>query len=73
MTLSISKEDEILYKEIMTMDNVIVGYVAAIDYNDIIGITKQEYKIPKSMIIRYNDTEILVDVMFADLDSFMIN
>lgn len=71
MAMPIIKEDEILYKEIITMDNVILGYVAAIDYNYMIIIskgTKQEYKIPKSRIIRYNDTEILLDIMFGELD-----
>ena len=62
MTMPIFKEDEILYKGVMTMDMVDLGYVAAIEYNDIIIIskgTKQEYKVPKSRIMRYNP-EILL-------------
>jgi hypothetical protein len=45
------------------MDMVDLGYVAAIEYNDIIIIskgTKQEYKVPKSRIMRYNESEILL-------------
>ena len=63
MTMPIFKEDEILYKGVMTMDMVDLGYVAAIEYNDIIIIskgTKQEYKVPKSRIMRYNESEILL-------------
>jgi hypothetical protein len=76
MVIPIFKEDEILYKEIVTMDNIILGYVAAIDYNDLIIIskgTKQEYKIPKSRIIRYSDIEILLDIMFKELDRYMVD
>lgn len=76
MAIPMFKEDEILYKKIVTMDNIILGYVAAIDYNDLIIIskgTKQEYKIPKSRIIRYNDTEILLDIMFKELDRYMVD
>jgi hypothetical protein len=74
MAMPVSKEDEILYDEVMTMDNVIIGYVAAIEYNDIIVVskgTKQEYKFPKSMIIRLNDNEILLDIMSRELNSYM--
>ena len=63
MTMPIFKEDEILYRDVMTMDMVDLGYVAAIEYNDIIIIskgTKQEYKVPKSRIMRYNESEILL-------------
>jgi hypothetical protein len=65
MAIPIFKEDEILYKEIVTMD-----------YNNMIIIskgTKQEYKIPKSRIIRYDDTEILLDIMFKELDRYMVD
>ena len=63
MTMPIFKEDEILYKDVMTMDMVDLGYVAAIEYNDIIIIskgTKQDYKVPKYRIMRYNESEILL-------------
>lgn len=76
MTMSVSKEDAILYDEIMTLYNVIIGYVAAIEYNNIIVIskgTKQEYKFPKSMIVRLNDNEILLDIMSGELNSYMVN
>lgn len=66
MTMPIFKEDEILYKDVMTMDMVDLEYVAAIEYNDIIIIskgTKQEYKVPKSRIMRYNESEILLDFL----------
>ena len=45
------------------MDMVDLGYVAAIEYDDIIIIykgTKQEYKVPKSRIMRCNESEILL-------------
>jgi arginine exporter protein ArgO len=74
--MSVSKEDAILYDEIMTLYNVIIGYVAAIEYNNIIVIskgTKQEYKFPKSMIVRLNDNEILLDIMSGELNSYMVN
>jgi hypothetical protein len=73
--MPIFKEDEILYKDVMTMDMVDLGYVAAIEYNDIIIIskgTKQEYKIPKSRIMRYNELEILLDILSSELDIFMV-
>jgi hypothetical protein len=38
MTMPISNENEILFNEIMAVDNEIIGFVAAIDYNDIIVI-----------------------------------
>ena len=69
------KEDEILYKDVMTMDMVDLGYVAAIEYNDIIIIskgTKQEYKVPKSRIMRYNESEILLDILSSELDIFIV-
>ena len=75
MTMPIFKEDEILYKDVMTMDMVDLGYVAAIEYNDIIIIskgTKQEYKVPKSRIIRYNESEILLDILSSELDRYMV-
>lgn len=75
MTMPIFKEDEILYKDVMTMDMVDLGYVAAIEYNDIIIIskgTKQEYKVPKSRIMRYNESEILLDILSSELDRFMV-
>jgi hypothetical protein len=74
MTMPIFKEDEILYKDVMTIDMVDLGYVAAIEYNDIIIIskgTKQEYKIPKSRIMRYNESEILLDILSSELDRYM--
>jgi hypothetical protein len=73
--MPIFKEDEILYKDVMTMDMVDLGYVAAIEYNDIIIIskgTKQEYKVPKSRIIRYNESEILLDILSSELDRYMV-
>lgn len=76
MTMLVSKEDAILYDEIMTLDNVIIGYVAAIEYKNIIVIskgTKQEYKFPKSMIVRLNDNEILLDMMSGELNGYMVN
>jgi len=75
MTMPIFKEDEILYKDVMTMDMVDLGYVAAIEYNDIIIIskgTKEEYKIPKSRIMRYNESEILLDILSSELDRYMV-
>lgn len=75
MTMPIFKEDEILYKDVMTMDMVDLGYVAAIEYNDIIIIfkgTKQEYKVPKSRIMRYNESEILLDILSSELDRYMV-
>lgn len=75
MTMPIFKEDEILYKDVMTMDMVDLGYVAAIEYNDIIIIskgTKQEYKMPKSRIMRYNESEILLDILSSELDIFIV-
>ena len=74
--MPIFKEDEILYKDIMTMNMVNLGYVAAIEYNDIIIIskgTKQEYKVPKSRIMRYNESEILLDILSGELDRYMMN
>ena len=74
MTMPIFKEDEILYKDVMTMDMVDLGYVAAIEYNDIIIIskgTKQEYKIPKSRIMRYNESEILLNILSSELDRYI--
>lgn len=74
--MPIFKEDEILYKDVMTMDMVDLGYVAAIEYNDIIIISKgmkQEYKIPKSRIMRYNESEILLDILSSELDRYMVN
>jgi hypothetical protein len=74
MTMPIFKEDEILYKDVMTMDMVDLGYVAAIEYNDIIIIskgTKQEYKVPKSRIMRYNESEILLDILSSELDRYI--
>jgi hypothetical protein len=76
MTMPVFREDEILYKDIMTMDMVNLGYVAAIEYNDIIIIskgTKQEYKVPKSRIMRYNESEILLDILSGELDRYMMN
>jgi hypothetical protein len=76
MTMPVFREDEILYKDIMTMDMVNLGYVAAIEYNDIIIIskgTKQEYKVPKSRIMRYNESEILLDILSRELDRYMMN
>jgi hypothetical protein len=73
MTMPIFK-DEILYKDVMTMDMVDLGYVAAIEYNDIIIIskgTKQEYKVQKSRIMRYNESEILVDILSSELDRYI--
>lgn len=73
--MPIFKEDEILYKGVMTMDMVDLGYVAAIEYNDIIIIskgTKQEYKVPKSRIMRYNESEILLDILSSELDRYMV-
>ena len=75
MTMPIFKGDEILYKDVMTMDLVDLGYVAAIEYNDIIIIskgTKQEYKVPKSRIMRYNESEILLDILSSELDKYMV-
>jgi hypothetical protein len=75
MIMPIFKEDEILYKDVMTMDMVDLGYVAAIEYNDIIIIskgTKQEYKVPKSRIMRYNESEILLDILSSELDRYMV-
>lgn len=75
MTMPIFKEDEILYKDVMTMDMVDLGYVAAIEYNDIIIIskgTKQEYKVQKSRIMRYNESEILLDILSSELDIFIV-
>lgn len=74
MTMPIFKEDEILYKDVMTMDMVDLGYVAATEYNDIIIIskgTKQEYKVPKSRIMRYNESEILLDILSSELDRYI--
>ena len=74
MTMPIFKEDEFLYKDVMTMDMVDLGYVAAIEYNDIIIIskgTKQEYKVPKSRIMRYNESEILLDILSSELDRYI--
>ena len=74
MTMPIFKEDEFLYKDVMTMDMVDLGYVAAIGYNDIIIIskgTKQEYKVPKSRIMRYNESEILLDILSSELDRYI--
>ena len=74
MTMPIFKEDEILYRDVMTMDMVDLGYVAAIEYNDIIIIskgTKQEYKVPKSRIMRYNESEILLDILSSELDRYI--
>jgi hypothetical protein len=65
--------------EVATVDNIIIEYiaaVAAIEYRDIIIISKgreQEYKVPRTGIIRYNDTEILLDILFGELDRYMIN
>jgi hypothetical protein len=75
MTMPAFKEDEILYKDVMTMDMVDLGYVAATEYNDIIIISKgmkQEYKIPKSRIMRYNESEILLDILSSELDKYMV-
>ena len=75
MTMPIFKGDEILYKDVMTMDMVDLGYVPAIEYNDIIIIskgTKQEYKVPKSRIMRYNESEILLDILSSELDKYMV-
>ena len=72
--MPIFKEDEVLYKDVMTMDMVDLGYVAAIEYNDIIIIskgTKQEYKVPKSRIMRYNELEILLDILSSELDRYI--
>jgi hypothetical protein len=72
--MPIFKEYEILYKDVMTMDMVDLGYVAAIEYNDIIIIskgTKQEYKVPKSRIMRYNESEILLDILSSELDRYI--
>ena len=74
MTMPIFKEDEVLYKDVMTMDMVDLGYVAAIEYNGIIIIskgTKQEYKVPKSRIMRYNELEILLDILSSELDRYI--
>jgi hypothetical protein len=76
MTLPIFKEEEILYKEIMTANMVDLGYVAAIEFNDIIIIskgTKQEYKVPKSRIMRYNESEIQLDILSGELDRYLMN
>jgi hypothetical protein len=75
MTMPVFKEDEILYKDVMTIDMVDLGYVAATEYNDIIIISKgmkQEYKIPKSRIMRYNESEILLDILSSELDKYMV-
>ena len=50
--------------------------MSAIEYNDIIIISKgmkQEYKIPKSRIMRYNESEILLDILSSELDRYMVN
>lgn len=76
MSTPIFKGEEILYKEIVTADRINLGYVAAIEYNDIIIIsigTKKEYRIPKSRIMRYNDAEVLLDVLSSELDRYQIN
>jgi hypothetical protein len=76
VAINIFKEDEILYRDVITMDNVNLGYIAATEYNDIIIISKwrkQEYKIPKSRIIRYNETEILLDLLSKELDRYIVN
>jgi hypothetical protein len=73
--MPVFKEDEILYKDVMTMDMVDLGYVVATEYNDIIIISKgmkQEYKIPKSRIMRYNESEILLDILSSELDKYMV-
>jgi hypothetical protein len=74
--MPVFRGDDMLFKEITTMDNVILGYVAAVEYNDLIIIskgTKQEYKIPNSRIIRYNEAEILLDITFDELHRYMVN
>jgi hypothetical protein len=35
MTMPVFEEDEILYKDVITVDMVNLGHVAAIEYNDI--------------------------------------
>jgi hypothetical protein len=74
--MPIFKGEKLLFNEIMTVDNVNLGYIAAIRYNDIIVIsrgTKQEYRIPKSRIIRYNESEVLLDILSRELDRYKVN
>ncbi len=67
--------DSVIHKEARTKDGKPLGYIAAEDEESIYVLSSRfkEYIIPKSRVIEFDGSEVLIDLQFGRLGRYMIH
>ena len=67
--------DSIIHKEARTKEGKPLGYIAAEDDECIYVLSSRlkEYIIPKSRVIEFDESEVLIDLQFGRLGRYMIH
>ena len=67
--------DSVIHKEARTKDGKPLGYIAAEDEECIYVLSSRfrEYRIPKSRVIEFDGSIVLLDLQFVRLGRYMIH
>ena len=67
--------DSVIHKEARTKDGKPLGYIAAEDEECIYVLSSRfrEYRIPKSRVIEFDGSVVLLDLQFVRLGPYMIH
>ena len=66
--------DSVIHKEARTKDGKPLGYIAAEDEecNYVLSYKSKEYRIPKSRVMEFDGSLVVVDLQFGMLGRYMI-
>jgi hypothetical protein len=66
--------DSVIHKEARTKDGKPLGYIAAEDEECIYVLSSRsmEYRIPKSRVMEFDGSVLVVDLQFGELGRYMI-
>jgi hypothetical protein len=66
--------DSVLHKEARTKDGKPLGYIAAEDEECIYVLSSRhkEYRIPKSQVMKFDGSAVLIDMQFRKLGRYKI-
>ena len=66
--------DSVIHKEARTKDGKPIGYIAAEDEEDIYVLSSRfrEYRIPKSRVMEFDGSIVLLDMQFGKVRSYML-
>lgn len=67
--------DSVIHKGVRTKDGEPLGYIAADDSESIIVLSSRfrEYRIPKSQVIKFDGSVVVIDLEFRELGQYKLS